>query len=150
MTESCHVQWTLPVRMEDSNGCHVINVFIVNIHTSQLSPKGVYITILQLLLVCLFFLQLPGGSVLLPNPNPMMPGTMPGTVYQYQPGLMGQYIPNMSTQVIQTPMSYMQPPAYRSPAPVVPQQPLQKSERKPIPIVDPNTKTVVVQVSTPH
>ena len=42
MTESCHVQWTLPVKMEDSNGCHVINVFIVNIHTSQLSPKGVY------------------------------------------------------------------------------------------------------------
>eukprot|EP00731_Ephydatia_muelleri_P015443 Em0008g1163a len=90
--------------------------------------------------------QLPGGSVLLPNPNPMMPGTD----YQYQPGLMGQYIPNMSTQVIQTPMPYMQPPAYRSPAPVVPQQPLQKSERKPIPIVDPNTKTVIVQVSTPH
>ena len=32
----------LPVKMEDSNGCHVINVFIVNIHSSQLSPKGVY------------------------------------------------------------------------------------------------------------
>ena len=28
--------------MEDSNGCHVINVFIVNIHSSHLSPKGVY------------------------------------------------------------------------------------------------------------
>ncbi|KAL5490952.1 hypothetical protein EMCRGX_G016160 [Ephydatia muelleri] len=46
---------------------------------------------------------------------------MPGTVYQYQPGLMGQYIPNMPTQ---------------------------KRERKPLVIVDPNTKTVV-QVSTP-
>ena len=147
MTESCHVQWTLPVKMEDSNGCHVINVFIVNIHTSQLSPKGVYITILQLLLVCFCFLQLPGGSVLLPNPNPMIPGT----VYQYQPRLMGQYIPNMSTQVIQIPMSYMQPPAYRSPAPIPPpQQLLQKRERISIPIVDPNTKTVIVQVSTPH
>ena len=30
----------LPVEMEDSNGCHEINVFIVNIHTVQLSPKG--------------------------------------------------------------------------------------------------------------
>ena len=74
---------------------------------------------------------------------------MPGTVYQYQPGLMGQYIPNMPTQVIQTPMPYMQPPAYRSPAPIPPpQQLLQKREKKPLPIFDPSTKTVV-QVSTP-
>ena len=33
----------MSVKMEDSNGCHVINVFIVKILTSHLSPKGIYI-----------------------------------------------------------------------------------------------------------
>ena len=71
---------------------------------------------------------------------------MPGTVYRYQPGL---YIPIMSTRGIQTPMSYMQPPAYRSRAPIpLPRQQPQKRERKPLVIVDPNTKTVV-QMSAP-